>query len=337
MRARCLITAMVLGTALIGLDLRGSILAKSAIEVTFDDWTVPTAKSRPHDPAVAPDGSAWWTGQLASVIGRLDPATGAMKEFALPTEKSGPHGLVADREGHIWYTGQSGQLVGRLDPKSGKVTEYKMPKPGIDPHTPILDQKGVLWFTVQRANHVGKVDPATGVVTLKEAPTPNSAPYGIVVNSKGVPFFDLSGTNKIGSIDPQTMAITEYTVVEGARPRRIAVTKDDVIWYTDYARGYLGRLNPATREAKEFASPGGAKSLPYAMTTTADGAIWYSESGVQPNTLVRFDPATSQFQSWPIPNGGGVVRHMVTAPNGDLWLACSGIDKIARVRVKKVT
>ena len=48
----------------------------------------------------------------------------------------------------------------------------------------------------------------------------------------------------------------------------------------------------------------------------------------------RFDPATEKFQSWPIPSGGGVVRHMVTAPDGTLWLACSGVDRIARVEVK---
>jgi len=26
---------------------------------------------------------------------------------------------------------------------------------------------------------------------------------------------------------------------------------------------------------------------------------------------------------------------MVTAPNGDIWIACSGVDKIGRVSVKK--
>src|ERR687891_170857 len=70
--------------------------AAGAIDVTIDEWQVPTAKSRPHDPAFAPDGSAWYTGQMANVLGRLDPATGVIKEFPLPTDKSGPHGLVAD-------------------------------------------------------------------------------------------------------------------------------------------------------------------------------------------------------------------------------------------------
>ena len=36
---------------------------------------MPTPKSRPHDPAVAPDGSLWYTGQAANKLGSLDPAT----------------------------------------------------------------------------------------------------------------------------------------------------------------------------------------------------------------------------------------------------------------------
>lgn len=69
------------------------------------------------------------------------------------------------------------------------------------------------------------------------------------------------------------------------------------------------------------------------MTSTSDGAIWSSESGVAPNTVVRFNPSNSSMRRWPIPSGGGVVRHMVTAPGDEVWLACSGVDRLARVRV----
>lgn len=303
------------------------------ISVTIDEWAVPTPQTRPHDPAVAPDGAAWYTGQMANKLGRLDPTTGTIKEYPLPTGRSGPHGLVADSRGHIWYTGNFASLIGDLDPATGRVIEYKMPDPKArDPHTPIFDRNGMLWFTVQGGNFVGRLNPQNGEIVLKEVPTPNARPYGIVVNSKGVPFFDLFNTNKIGSIDPTTLAITEYVLPEGARPRRIAVTPDDIVWYTDYARGFLGRLDPVTREVKEFASPGGRDSRPYGITHVG-GVLWYSESNVQPNTIVRFDAKTGDMQKWPIPSGGGVVRHMVTAPNGDIWIACSGVDKIGRVRV----
>jgi len=45
---------------------------------SINEFDVPTPKSRPHDPAVVPDGSLWYTGQMANKLGRLDPATGKL-------------------------------------------------------------------------------------------------------------------------------------------------------------------------------------------------------------------------------------------------------------------
>lgn len=325
--------AVIAGWLVVAAGVSARSQPATSIEVAIDEWAVP-AGSFPHDPAVAPDGSIWYTGQRANTLGRLDPDTHSVTEYALPTPNSGPHGLVADSAGNIWYTGNAARLIGRLDPTTGVVQEFSVPdSQARDPHTPILDHAGILWFTVQNGNFVGRLDPITGEIALVASRTSNSRPYGIVINSQGRPFFDLFGTNRIGAIDPGTLEIVEYVLPAGARPRRIAVTWDDVIWYTDYARGFLGRLDPGTGEVTEFASPGGPTSRPYGMTSTSDGAIWYSESGVAPNTVVRFDPADGSMQSWAIPSGGGVVRHMVTAPNDDVWLACSGVDRLARVRV----
>ena len=123
---------------------------------------------------------------------------------------------------------------------------------------------------------------------MRRVPTPNALPYGIAVNSKGVPFFAEFGSNKLASIDPTTMAIHEYKLpnVE-SRPRRIAITSDDAIWYTDYAGGHLGRFDPKTGDASEWPLPGGVNSGPYGIAVVKD-VLWYSESGVSPNTLVRF-------------------------------------------------
>ena len=119
-----------------------------------------------------------------------------------------------------------------------------------------------------------------------------------------------------------------------ARPRRIAATSDDVIWYSDYPRGYLGRLDPKTGKVTEWPSPGGRDSGPYAIAVV-DDVVWYVELAKSPNMLVRFDPKTETFESWPIPSGGGVVRNMAPAPGGGLALACSGVDTVALVEITK--
>ena len=66
-----------------------------------------------------------------------------------------------------------------------------------------------------------------------------------------------------------------------------------------------------------------------------NGIVWYCESAVRPNTLVRFDPKTEKFQTWAIPNGGGVVRNMMATKDGNLAMALSGINKIALAEIAK--
>jgi virginiamycin B lyase len=309
-----------------------AVVIQGPAKVSFKEWVVPSLGSRPHDPLAARDGSIWWSGMFANVLGRLDPKTGAMKEFPLKRPRSGPHGLVEDKDGNIWFTANQNTYVGKLNPKTGDVTEYNLPEGVRGPHTPIFDQKGTLFFTLQ-SGHVGRIIPSTGELKVQATPSQNTYPYGIQVNSKGIPWYvDFRG-NRVGSIDPATMQITEYTLPNAdARPRRIALTPDDVVFYTDFARGYLGRFDPVTKQTKEWASPGGPESQPYGILFSR-GAIWYSESGVRPNTLVRFDPKTEKFQTWIIPAGGGVVRNMMPFANGNLALAESGINRVALVEI----
>src|SRR5438874_452544 len=111
--------------ALLLVALSGALVAVHARTlpdptVTIDEWITPSNPPYPHDPEFAPDGSVWYTGQRANVVGRFDPATGQFKEFPLPTPNSGPHGLVADKDGNIWYTGNSASLIGKLDPNTGQ-------------------------------------------------------------------------------------------------------------------------------------------------------------------------------------------------------------------------
>jgi len=141
--------------------------------------------------------------------------------------------------------------------------------------------------------------------------------------------------NRLGSIDPETMAIHEYTLPDStSRPRRIALTPDDVVWYTDYARGYLGRFDPRDGSFREWPSPGGTRSRPYGIAAIGS-VLWYSESGVRPNTLVRFDSGTEMFQTWAIPSGGGVIRNMMATRDGNLALACSGVNRVALVVIAR--
>jgi virginiamycin B lyase len=311
-----------------------SVVIPGDVKVNIREWVAPTLGSRPHDPLAAADGTIWWAGMWGNVLGHLDPKTGALKEYPLKTPKSGPHGLTQDKAGNIWFTANTGGYVGKFDPKTEVITEYKMPDPAArDPHTPLFDRKGQLWFTLQGANMVGRLNPQTGEVKLVNLPQPRSNPYGMVMMSNGNPLICEFGANRLAGFDIDTMAITEYTLPDPmTRPRRIAIDSADNIWYGDYSRGFLGRFNPKTRETKEWPSPSGPQSQPYGISVIKD-IVWYNESAIRPNTLVRFDPKAEKFQSWIIPAGGGVVRNMSVLPNGNLAMAESGVNRVALVEI----
>ena len=321
---------------LLALIVFSTSITAADLKVVLREWDVPTPDSRPHDPEVAPDGALWYTGQLANKLGRLDPKTGAIKEFPVKTPESGPHGLAADNAGNIWFTANFKSYIGKLNPRTGEITEYPMPDARVrDPHSLAFDRDGMILFTAQQSNFVGRLDPNSGKVTVKEVPTRHALPYGIVVGADGAAYFCEFGSNKIGRINPATLEIREYSLPDGARPRRIANNPDHSLYYSDFARGYVGRLDTKSGKVEEFASPGGVHSQPYGIASTSDGIVWYSESGVKPNTLVAFDPKMRSFQTWPIPSGGGVVRNMVATPEGKIYLACSGVNKVAVAQVTR--
>ncbi len=149
----------------------------------------------------------------------------------------------------------------------------------------------------------------------------------------GLVYFVEFGANKIATVDGK-MAVHEYTLPDAAaRRRRIAISPDDVIWYTDFARGFLGRLDPKSGKVSEWPTPSGPKSQPYGIVF-AKGALWYNESNAKPNTIVRFDPKTQKFQSWAIPGGGDIVRNMDVRPNRNPITANSLVNQVGLVDIK---
>ena len=290
------------------------------IEIT--EWPVPWDNTRPRDPYVENENRVWFVGQRDDYVGLLNPETGEFKRYELEAG-AGPHNVIVDEEGYPWYAGNRAAHIGKLDPETGEITKYPMPDPAArDPHTLIFDSHGDIWFTVQGGNFVGKLTRSSGEVQLIKVPTPSSRPYGIVIDSNDRPWIVLFGSYKLATVDPETMELEEIPLPrEDARPRRLAVTTDGMVYYVDYAKGFLGRYNPADGSFKEWASPGGAGARAYGMAIDDQDRPWFVESGPDPNKFVGFDPETEEFFSvTDVGSGGGTVRHMVFyEPTRTVW------------------
>src|SRR6516225_9126074 len=78
------------------------------------------AGDHPHDVAPAPDGTVWYTGQRAGVLGRLDPKTGGVERIPLG-KGSAPHGVIIGPDGAAWVTDGGQHAIVRVDPISKEV------------------------------------------------------------------------------------------------------------------------------------------------------------------------------------------------------------------------
>lgn len=317
--------------------LRAPKLVSGNKSISFTPWQTPTLGQRSRDPIEATDGLIWWAGQRANLIGSINPNTGQMKEYELPPNAM-PHTVTLDKLGNIWYTGNKNGSVGKLNPKTGHITEFKMPNENAkDPHSAIFDQSGILWFTLQHSNMIGRLNPASGEIKLVNMNNPGSKPYGIKIDKNGTPWVACNGRNCLVKVNPKTMELTEISLPNSATTvRRLDIASNGMIWYVNSSQGKLGRYNPKNGEIKEWPSPSGNKSHPYALAVVND-IVWYNESGMRPDALVRFDPTTESFQSWPIPSSGvyaGIVRHMRATNDGNLLIHQSSTNHIIKVNIQ---
>lgn len=322
-----------LGSAFLFIDA-----PQNKVDVSITEWEVPWENSRPRDPYVAPDGDIWFVGQRSHYVGEFDPETEEFQKFDLG-DGVGPHTVIVDDSGTPWYAGNRANHIGTVNPKTGEITKYMMPEDNSarDPHTMTFNHEGDIWFTSQGANSVGKLDVETGEPQIIEVPTQRARPYGIIMDhDMRRPWICLFGTNKLATVNPETMELREIELPnEDARPRRLAQTSDGMIWYGDYARGYIGRYNPEDGSFREWKMPSGEQSRPYGLTVDDEDRIWLVETGVSPNMFVGFDTDTKEFiSSTAIESGGGTVRHMVFhEPTNAVWFG-TDTNYLGRAKIR---
>lgn len=166
----------------------------------------------PHDVAPALDGTVWYTGQRAGVLGRLDPKTGKVDRIKLG-EESAPHGVIIGPDGAPWVTDGGLNAILRVDPETREVKRWPLPakSDGANLNTAAFDGKGRIWFTGQ-SGIVGRLDPVTGEMKVWDAPR-GADPYGITATPDGqIWYVSLAGsylgrpnldTGEVTIVDPQ--------------------------------------------------------------------------------------------------------------------------------------
>jgi virginiamycin B lyase len=202
------------------------------------------AGSQPHDVAPAADGGVWYTAQATGRLGRLDPASGEIREVPLGAG-SAPHGVIVGPDGAPWITDSGLNAIVRVDPQTSDVAVFPLPadRPNANLNTAAFDGRAVLWFTGQNGI-VGRLNPASGAMDVFDAPG-GRGPYGITVTPGGDIYFASLAGSYVGRVDIESGAIT---VLEPPTPgqgaRRVWSDSAGRIWVSEWNAGQAGMYDP---------------------------------------------------------------------------------------------
>jgi virginiamycin B lyase len=296
-----------------------------AAEVSYFD--VPQG-DHPHDVAPAPDGTVWYTGQRAGVLGHLNPDTGEVERIPVG-EGSAPHGVIIGPDGAAWLTDGGLNAIVRVDPVTHDAKTWKLPKDRANANlnTPAFDGRGRLWFTGQSGIY-GRLDPKIGEMQVWDAPK-GVGPYGITATPDGAIYYVSLAGSFLGKPDLDT---GKTTVIEPKSPgvgtRRVWSDSKGRLWVSEWNAGNLSVYDPASQSWQVYKLPGEA---PHAYAVYVDGKdkVWLSDFGA--NAILKFDPETKSFASFPSDKPDAAVRQLNGRP-GEVWGAESGTDRLVVIR-----
>jgi virginiamycin B lyase len=257
--------------------MRGNKVARfDPASQSFKEWDLP-AGHQPHGVLVDRRGIAWTTGNGKGTIGRLDPASGEIREFPTPSGGGGPHTLVISDDGTtIWFTMQSGNRIGRLDTASGKIVEYKTSG---GPYGITLDKAGKVWFCRMGEDRLGILDPATGAMAELALPE-GSRPRRMATAPDGSLWVTLYGRGQLAQVDPAARKVLrEIDLPAGPKGGPYAVTVDGggIVWANEISTDTVVRLDPRSGEQRVIPLPSKDVGI-RKMIVDGQGRLWYMGS-----------------------------------------------------------
>ncbi|HEY8599947.1 MAG TPA: hypothetical protein VIL85_16030 [Thermomicrobiales bacterium] len=284
--------------------------------------------SVPYGVALTPDGAAWYTAQRAGELGRLDPATGAIKEIALG-QGAAPRGIVVGPDGALWLVDAGLNTLVRVDAATEAIRRFSLPTGGAGANLQALafDRSGRLWFTGEGGLY-GHLDQNMGIVQTFKAPR-GVGPAGITVAPDGTIYFASFDGDYVEQIVPETgLATTLRLPTATAGPRGIAADSHGRIWVAMWQAGLLAAYEPTTTRWHTWPLPG-RKPQPRAVYADARDRIWLTDDSA--NAILRFDPPTEGFQALTLPTAAGAINQLAGRP-GEIWGAESGGDRLVVLR-----
>jgi len=295
----------------------------AATRVIYTEYDLPRETIEPHDVVVDSRGTVWYSSFGEQNLGRLDPKTGAVTEFAIPEHKPGfPTGLLglrSDQEGNLWFGNMYQATIAKFDPRTETFRFWPLEgEENIDaaqinmvsPQGSGVD--GKVWAQNNGFAGVHRLDIASGKIETFE-PFKGAAGshniYDVVPDSKNNVFFTDFRQRHIGRIDAKTGAIKLYEIpTPDSAPRRGSMDAQDRLWFGEYHADRIGMFDTRSEQFKEW--PVTPKwSAPYDVTTDKNGDAW--TGSMLSDRVTRLNPATGDAINYLLPRSTNIRRVFV--------------------------
>ena len=295
----------------------------AATRVIYTEYDLPRETIEPHDVVVDSRGTVWYSSFGEQNLGRLDPKTGTVTEFAIPEHKPGfPTGLLglrSDQEGNLWFGNMYQATIAKFDPRTETFRFWPLEgEENIDaaqinmvsPQGSGVD--GKVWAQNNGFAGVHRLDIASGKIETFE-PFKGAAGshniYDVVPDSKNNVFFTDFRQRHIGRIDAKTGAIKLYEIpTPDSAPRRGSMDAQDRLWFGEYHADRIGMFDTRSEQFKEW--PVTPKwSAPYDVTTDKNGDAW--TGSMLSDRVTRLNPATGDAINYLLPRSTNIRRVFV--------------------------
>jgi len=298
-----------------------------ATQAVVTEYRVPRANAVPHDVQLDSEGNAWYNDFKTDYLGKINPATGEIKEYKLPSKPGfhpGSSNMFVGDDDTIWVNQRIAGTLTRFDPKTEMVIG-RWEKVGWFDR---FDSRAGIAYGTQ-----GQLDVTTGKVRRYEYKAETDG-YGTDVDSRGFAYRGGIADSDIKVLNPETgEVINLFTPTPDSGPRRIELDGDDYLWFGEWFGGKIGRLDIKSRKITEF-----TPSVPFAA---------FYQAGTDPKNhfgwaydwrsdrLMRVDPATGEVVEYPMPTRDVESRRTAvdTSTNPpSVWIHGAGNGLILRVQ-----
>jgi virginiamycin B lyase len=321
-----------------------------ATQVIYTTYDLPRPDASPHDEVFDAQGNVWYSDFNSQFIGKLDPQTGKVVEYAVPQNRFGQIAqgglqIDIDREGRIYYGNMSQMQIVRFDPKTAKMETFKPPIPESelgDGHLTMIDPAfqqvdGKLWanvaFATGEAGGTWHIDLATNTWSRVTYPpgSPLALAYDVVADSKNNVYGMHMNNDKIWMTDAKTLKTVWYDFpTKGVGCRRGHIDSQDRLWCGAFNGNSLAMFDPKTQKITEWKVPT-AWTRPYDAQFDDKTYVW--TAGMDNDLAVRLNTQTGEFTEYLLPHETN-VRHVEVQKSGSLssmWLGDQHGGTIIRI------